>query len=525
MKNIHSKGVIITYVLVFGTAFLILMGGLLNFILYQLKLSQQRVAWNESLDIAEAGINYYRWCINNEIESQCQTEKDYYDPAGNLIGHFSIQIDITTACEQTIQREIISTGWTNKFPDIKRKINVLYARESVARYSYIIKENVWIGADHEIRGLYHSNGGIRMDGENQSLVTSAKENWTCTSSFGCCNWRYFGSPYYTSGWDCSQNCPTSCVVNATGTILIDDIPIKDECVCPGVFTTTTNSDPNLFSFPEVPFNFAGITVDLAKIKGLVQEGKGLYFEPSGEKGYHITLKEDRSIDVWKVTGVNMIGNICTVVNSKILCDDDICQPECPKCQGEKCIVEDPVINNESPLGNYPIPGDCGVIFFEDNLWVGNISQESKIKGKITIVSADLINPGGKTDVWLQGNINYTVFDGSDSLSIIAQHNNLIGLYSPDQMELRGIFIAQNGYFGRNYYPCQYYSPYCKRSKLEITGSVVSNGRVGTQWTSGSQIVSGYSQRESYFDSNLIYNPSPFVPYISPEFEIVKWEEL
>jgi len=115
------------------------------------------------------------------------------------------------------------------------------------------------------------------------------------------------------------------------------------------------------------------------------------------------------------------------------------------------------------------------------------------------------------------------FSNIDDLqTFIAQHNNLIGLYSPDQMELRGIFIAQNGYFGRNYYPCPTYAPYCLRSKLEITGSVVSDGRVGTQWGSG---ISGYLIRESYFDPKLIHNPPVFVPNIEQDFKIVDWKEV
>jgi hypothetical protein len=94
------------------------------------------------------------------------------------------------------------------------------------------------------------------------------------------------------------------------------------------------------------------------------------------------------------------------------------------------------------------------------------------------------------------------------------------------MNLKGIFIAQNGFFGRNYYPCSKYSPYCIRNQLTITGSIVSSGRVGTQWTNqGGQIISGYLNRETYVDPNLLYTPPIFTPFLSSEFKIVKWEEL
>jgi len=49
--------------------------------------------------------------------------------------------------------------------------------------------------------------------------------------------------------------------------------------------------------------------------------------------------------------------------------------------------------------------------------------------------------------------------------------------------------------------------------------------VGTQWTSGSEIVSGYRKRESYFDQSLIYEPPPFVPYVEYDFKIISWEEV
>jgi len=464
-----KRGIIITYVLVFGAIFLILLGGLLGFILLQLRISAQKVAWNESLHIAEAGVNYYRWCLNNEVSQNCLTEKDYFDPAGNPIGKFSLQITPTISCGEMVQREIISTGWTDKFPQLKRKVSVLYARESVAKYSYILNNNVWIGEDHEIRGPYHSNGGIRMDGENQSLVTSAKENWVCTSSFGC-------SP-----------CPTAngCWVEGAN------------CVCPGVFTTTQNSNPDLFSFPIPSFDFTGITIDLAQMKSSAQSA-GIYLPPSVDinpqgKGYHLKFKNNGTFETWVITGLS---------------------PTYAYSIEEGWHYDYFTITSEYLYNTHTIPSACSAIFIEDNIW-----PEGIVKGKVTVASANLINPNLDTDVILAANIDYSVKDGSDGFALIGERNVLIGPQSPNQMELRGIFVAQKGRFSRNHYPDNI------REKLEIYGSIISSGRVGTKWISGSQIVSGYLKRESYFDSNLVYSSPPFVPYISPDFVIVNWEEI
>lgn len=464
-----KKGIITTYVLVFGAIFLILLAGLLGFILLQLRQSSQKIAWNQALQIAEAGTNYYRWCLNNEVEQNCQTEKDYYDPAGNLIGHFSLNTTSTISCGQTIQKKIISTGWTNQFPEIKRKVKVLYARESVAKFSYVLNDNVWIGSDHEIRGPYHSNGGIRMDGENQSIVTSGQEEWICTSSFGC------------------SNCPLSAGCSIEGT----------NCLCPGIFTTTTNSNPDLFSFPVPPFDFTGITIDLAQLKNSSQ-ASGVYFPPSinidpQARGYHLKFLNNGTFEVWIITGLSS-----TYAYSL----------------EEGWHYDYFTITNEYLYNTYTIPLTCSAIFVEDNLW-----PEGEIKGKLTLASANLINPNLDTDLVLPGNIDYTTLDGSDGLALIGERNVLIGPQSPNQMEIRGIFIAQKGRFSRNHYPGNI------RDKLEIYGSIISNGRVGTQWISGSQIVSGYRKRESYFDSNLVYDPPVFVPYINPEFRIINWEEV
>jgi len=463
------RGSIITIVLIFGLIFLILLGGLFGFILIQARQSKHNVGWNQAFHIAESGVDYYRWCLNNGAEDNCQLEKEYYDSEGNLIGHFSLEVISNSSCGEIIERQISSTGWTNKFPQTIRKTRVLYARTSVAKYAYLLNDNVWAGSDREIRGDYHSNGGIRMDGENRSLVSSALEEWVCTDSFGC-------SP-----------CPSShgCRIES------------GDCICPGVFTTTGNADVGLFDYPTPFFDFEGITIDLAQIKAKAQ-ANSTYLPPaatidSEADGYHLIFKNDGKVEVWIITR---------------LWSDWAYSLE------EGWHYDYFRIRDEYFYNTYSINPSCSVIFVEDNLW-----PEGEVKGKITVASANLIDPNKDTDVILRGDIDYVNKDGSDGLALIGERNVLIGPDSPNQMELRGIFIAQKGHSGRNHYPNNI------KDKLEIFGSIVSNGRVGTQWTSGSYVVSGYSKRENYIDSNLIYSPPPFVPYVEYDFKIVKWEEI
>lgn len=460
-----QQGSMITLVLVFGGVFLLIFSSLVGFVFLQLKESRQKVNWYQAMTIAEAGLNYYRWHLAHAPEDlQDGTggpgpyEHEYYDPEGGLVGRFSLVIGGQEQCGKTTAVTITSTGWTEEYPDTKRQIQVKYIRPSVADYAYLLNDNVWAGSDREIKGPYHSNGGIRMDGENKSLVTSARDTWTCTASFGCS-------------------------------------PSQEK---PGVFTTA-NGVEELFDFPVTPFDFDGITMDLAEIKSLTQSGQGIYLPPSGEKGYHVILRNDRSLDVYKINQLDSIYAYDTETEWH---------------------WEDSVIDNESFLANYNIANDCGLIFIEDDLWV-----EGEVKGKITLVSADLINPNQETDVWLTEDIEYTTKDGSDGLVLVAQHNNLVGLNVPGNMELDGIFIAQTGHFGRNHYPCSWYWPECKRDYLEIFGSIVSNGRVGTRWTSGESWSSGFNQRENIYDPAQNFNPPAFLPNTSQDFYFKAWEEI
>jgi hypothetical protein len=475
-RNNKQSGVIISYVLVFGAIFLLMLSGLLGYILMQLRQAGQRVSWSQALNIAEAGIDYYGWCLNNGVEADCLGEKNYYDGKGAMIGKFLIEVDSSLSCGETVQRRIIATGWTDQYPSLKRKISVILGRESVAKYSYIINSSVWIGADHNITGLYHSNGGIRMDGRNQSLMTSAAVlneigEWVCTDTFGC------------------DPCPTG-----AGKCRISN----GKCLCPSIFTTTSNSTPSLFEYPVPPFDFNSITIDLAEIRRKAINGGGLYFQNSidlmpGTKGYHLIFKNDGTVEVWLVRALQQTNGYS---------------------EEEGWRNDRFTINNEVLYNTYAIPASCSVIFIEDNMWV-----EGTVKGKVVAASANIDDDNVETDIILPANINYSSYSGSDGLALIAERNILIAPQSPENMELHSILVAQKGRFGRNHYPDNF------RDSLKIYGSIISNGRVGTQWTSGGQMVSGYAQRESYFDQNLVYNPPPFVSHMSNDYKIVSWEEI
>lgn len=479
----NQKGIIIDYILVFGAIFLMLLSGLLGFILLQLRSANVKVDWNEALNIAEGGMNYYRWCLNNNAESHCGGQHNYRDSEGQIIGQFNITSVSVNFCGLPAQRKITISGWMSQTPDVKRTISVTYAQPSVAQYSYILNSNVWVGNDHIVRGPYHSNGGIRMDGSNQSLMSSSQiyngqAEWICDDHFGC------------------GSCPT-----AQGQCRISG----GNCLCPSIFTTTANPNSSLFRFPIPQFDFNALTIDLATIKDKAQHAGGIYLPKStvysaSGKGYHLKFQNNGSVQIWIVTATTPTS----------ACINDCSVPSDDTFDYTKIAT-----GGEYFFSTQAIPADCSAIFAEDNIWI-----EGLISGKVAVASANLVDNNVDTDAVLTSSITYVHNDGTDGLSLIAERNILISPLSPDNMELDGIFTAQKGHFGRNHY----YNNN-KKSSLVIYGSVVSSGRVGTKWTSGTTFLSGYNQRETYYDQAQVKNPPPFIGHISPDYKIVSWQEI
>lgn len=464
MTSKKEKGATFVLVLVFMGVFLILIGAIIGLGVTQHRLNKQKVAKELSFQIAEAGLNYAKWRLAHYPDDITNEERIYSDPQGGDLGEFNLEFTGQEQCGILTSINIISTGWTHDYPDVERVVKAQYARSSVAEYAYIIDDNVWAGEDREIKGRYHSNGGIRMDGETDSLVTSAVKEWNCTPSFGC------DSPYE---------------------------------VKPGIFGEGEGQEQGLWQFPVKSIDFPSIAMDLTRMKTLAQS-YGHYsppatdLNPSGQ-GYHVIFKNDNTFDLYVITRLGAVYGYSLE---------------------EGWHWDYHVIKSESFVDNYALPSDCGLIFLEDDLWV-----EGKTKGKTTIASADLINPNVDTDVILNGSLTYTTYDGSDGLLIVGEHDVLIPLYSPDKMELDGIFLAQKGHFGRNHYP-SWYRPWYDREKLEMKGSVISKGRVGTKWSySDGSFASGYRKRENTYDRYLMTDPPPLTPYSDNEYGFVKWEEV
>lgn len=468
-----AHGFFLVLVLVLGSVFFVMLSAFMGFVITQANLQEAKYQKERALDIAEAGLNYYRWFLAHYPDDLTNGTGEpgpyvhaYVDPEGGVIGEFSLSVGGASSCGDVYAVDIESTGRTDEAPDLERTVYARYARPTVAEYAYIINSNVWAGEDRTIIGPYHSNGIIRMDGTNNSTVTSGQESWTCDDDELPCD------------------------------------PHDDGDTVDAVYGDGPGSD--LWSFPSTPINFTGLTVDLAQMQEKAETGGGIYIGPSDYYGYRLRFNGNGTVDVYEVDRVYDYWGYTTE---------------------EGWEREQHVIRDDDWYATYTIPAGCPLIFVEDKVWL-----EGSVGTRVSVAAADVDSPGVRPSIILNGNITYA--NEQAGLLAIAEEDVLVGLTVPDDMTLSGIFIAQNGRFGRNHYQTtgtqdveSAHDAYVRRDSLTMHGTIVSNGRVGTKWTSGSTFLSGFETRHNSYDRDLVADPPPLTPETSDTYQFIEWREV
>ncbi|RJR12786.1 hypothetical protein C4585_03265, partial [Candidatus Parcubacteria bacterium] len=466
MTRKKESGVTIILIVTFIGVFGIVLGTLSSYALTQGRYGRALYAREQALHIAEAGLEFYKWFLAHnpsvlEDGTGLVTPYTYTveDPESGELGETVVTASVNTQCNAVQWVDIESRGTSNADVGFPRTLSARYMLPSVAEYSYMLNSNVWAGADRNIRGPYHSNGGIRMDATHNSDVTSAVSEWNCTTSYNC-------------------------------------NPADSDA--PGV--VGTGSNPALWTYPVPSVNFTGIGIDLADLEERAEDEGGIHYNPASgnvnRRGYHLIFNSNGTVTIRRVT-------------------DTVGHPSYSSQYGNG--TEYSTIANETTLGTYAIPSNCSLLFFEDRVWV-----EGVVNGKVTVVAATPNDSSTSPDAYLRGNITYASSDGSDGLTLIAERNVLIPLVAPDTMEIHGVFVAVNGHYGRDYFstsdlPSQY-DPYVVQTQLTTVGTVVSNGRTGTAWSNGT----GYQQRYDYYDQLLAFSPPPFTPVASTDYQFALW---
>lgn len=450
--------------------FMVLFSSLLGYLVVQYNWVKQKTEQERALQIAEAGVEYYRWRLSHfptDITDGTGGPGPYIhvyeDPETGAIGEFSLEVGGEVLCGEVQVVQATSTGWTYKDPSITRTIVVKIARPTVADYSYLVDSNVWAGSSRTIIGPYHSNGVVRMDGDNRSAVTSKINTADCgPTGLGDCG----------TYWN--------------------DIN--------GVYGAGSNPQWWRWGQPDIPFTNFDFDFGQMETRAL---SDGIYLpkisDDASSFGYYLELQNDRTVDIYEVDGV------WRWVTSETPGGQDISFPE----------LAGTMDTYRTFLRSEPIPQDCPLVYVSDRTWL-----EGDVSGKVTVVANDV--GAAAPDLFLQDNIVYETGGGTDGLTVLAERNLLIPLYVPDHMTINGVFFAQKGSYGRNYYPDVWpYNGYREQSRLTTNGTVVSKLRTGTQWGT----VQGFEIRDDSYDRNLAESPPPMTPFTSPDFRFIEWREV
>jgi hypothetical protein len=271
MKTLMQKkntGEMLIYLMIIMFLFTVMMLPVVSSVTISAKYSTSAQNKELALQIAEAGVNYYQWHLAHYpadfkdgtgvagpyVHSYVDTD------TGLAVGQYSLVITppSTGSTIVTIQ----STGNTAMFPGITRTVTARYGVPSLAQYSFLSNDVIWIGSSETVVGQMQSNNGIRFDGVTNAPVLSAKSTYSCPDSQGCS-----GSP--------TKN---------------------------GVWGSASSAIQAFWQFPVPSVDFSALTSNLSTMKASAQSA-GIYLAPSTVNGYSLVFNSAGTVSVYKVTSL------------------------------------------------------------------------------------------------------------------------------------------------------------------------------------------------------------------------------
>ncbi|OGM31649.1 hypothetical protein A2803_04440 [Candidatus Woesebacteria bacterium RIFCSPHIGHO2_01_FULL_44_21] len=467
-----NRGTITPAILIITGAFLTVIYGLLILLSLQVDYAQRQLASEQALNIAEAGVNYYRWHLAHDPDDYQDGTgvpgpytHEYTDPEGGVVGSYSLEV--TPPQDGSSVVTIRSTGWDQGYPSVQRTIEAQYGLQSFARFAFLSNASTWYGSGLTLYGDVHSNNGIRHDGINYGRVMSARETYMCGTETGC-------------------------------------FPPTEQ---PGVWGS--GGDQNLWEFPMPAMDFDSVSFDFAQMQESA-EADGLYLGPTNEPGYHLVFQNNGTVDVYEVTNVDSIFGYRVP-------GEGLGQEGIGGCRRRYQIIDD-----ESYIGNYSL-SDNKLIFLEDDTWV-----EGEVSGRVTVVAAGFPISSSTLNIWVRGSITYVNPPGQDALGLIAQNDVIFVRDVPNDFRIDAAMMAQKGQVLR--YAYAGYSGQCSnqpgavKNSLTINGAVISYNKSYWNYVSGGVLRSGFITRTLNYDGGLLFAPPPYFP-TSGEYEFLNWREI
>jgi hypothetical protein len=495
MKNKRGSSLILVLVMIVAVS--IILTSMLTFTNSQINYSKDRVEREKALEIAEAGVYYYRWYLAHQISGKTVQQiadfwehgdpygvgdpyvADYKDPEGNNIGQYKLEVTAPSPGSTIVL--VKSTGWTNLKPSIHRIVQVRFRRPSWSEAVAVANDNMRFGQGTTVTGKIQSNKGIRMDGIATNVVSSSLASYDDPDHD---NSNEFGVHTHV-------NPPPGSGTNED---------FRSNEAPPNPVPSRTDIFQGGRLFPVAQFDFTSLVSDIS----FMRSNASVKYDNTGQ-GRYIKFYANGTMDVCKVNSFDASTN--GIINFKT----NFGFGTCLSCSG-LCLT------------NTTIPSN-GVIFVANNVWLeGTINNK-----KVTVVAAELTDEpnysGGHKNVFLGGNnLLYTNTDGKDIIGIIAQNNVEIIKNSLDNLTIDAALIAKEGRVGRVSYGN-------KKTSITINGSLATNIRYGFAYVGntyncggGVYISNGYCTRNLNFDNNLLYYPPPYFP-TGTEYSIDLWDEL
>ncbi|MEI6494936.1 MAG: hypothetical protein WCO03_02640, partial [bacterium] len=340
-KNKNS-GYILIQVVVYATVAVLIIGGIVGWTNINLKASRTVIAREQAFQIAEAGLEYYRWHLAHADQdfydglasttSPGPYVHNYYDKDGNVIGSFALTITPPGIGSTLVK--VRSKGTVVSDTSVSRTLEAKLAKLSWAKYSVAANDEMRFGEGTEVFGPIHSNQGLRFDGIAHNIVTSAVPSYNDPDHSGHSGNLEFGVHTH-------KNAPPG-----TGV----DNDFRDLESPPSSVQARNDVFLAGRQFPVPALDFNGFDSSLTALKNKANAG-GKYFSGSGKQGYHLVLKTNDTYDVYKVNTQTSKPNGCSGQ------------------QGDQGWDTWSIASGgESFVATYPFPSN-GVIFVEDNVWV------------------------------------------------------------------------------------------------------------------------------------------------------------
>lgn len=231
-----ENGKILIMVIVFCAISMMIAVSLIEIMSLLHKASLKKQNLERAFQVAEAGINYYKWRLSHSPDNFSGGDQyyDYKDSSGNVVGQFYLEVTEPPLGSSVVT--IKSTGEIGDDPGVERIIEAKLAISSLSDYAFLTNSNVWVGEDEEIVGKMHSNGGIRFDGESDSTVNSSLSNYICGPEHGCSNEEHegvWGSGEIQELW---RFPPDHEITNVDfDSIILDLDNLRDEALSDGVY--------------------------------------------------------------------------------------------------------------------------------------------------------------------------------------------------------------------------------------------------------------------------------------------------